>query len=117
VRKTSTPPEEVNLLELVPSRTMKWESDEKGLVILLKPKFQSRLLLRHLIPRMKNPYFKIKLDKIGSHFWAQCDGRRTIREIAELQKQKFGEEVEPLYERISQFLQTLQKNRFITLKS
>jgi hypothetical protein len=116
-KSPQSPCNEVNLLELVPIRTMKWEADEDGLVTLLQPKFRNKVLIQHLIPRMKKPYFKIKLDDIGSHFWTHCDGRRSIREIAELQEQKFGEKAEPLYERISQFLQTLQRNRFITLKS
>lgn len=96
---------------------MAWETDEDGLVTLLKPKFRNKLLIRHLLPRMRNPHFKIKLDDIGSFFWTNCDGRRAVREIGELHKQKFGERVEPLYERISQFLQTLQRNRFITFKN
>jgi hypothetical protein len=118
VKKRTPPPnQEVNLLDLVPIRGMRWETDAEGLVTLLKPKFNNKLLVRYLLPLMRKPHFKIKLDDIGSFFWMNCDGRRNIREIGELHTQRFGERVEPLYERISQFLQTLQRNRFITLKS
>jgi hypothetical protein len=86
------------------------------LVVLLKPKFTNPLLAKHLLPRMKNPNFKIKLDDIGSHFWEACDGKRTVKQIGDLHKEKFGERVEPLYERISLFLQSLEKHGFIVLK-
>ena len=107
---------EVNLLDLVPVRTIKWETSEEGHVVLLRPKYRNGFLARILLPRMKNPYFKIKLDEIGSNFWRNCDGSRTVKEIAELQEQRFGEEVNPLYDRISLFLQTLQRSRFIVFQ-
>jgi hypothetical protein len=115
-RKTQAPPEEVNLLGLVPVRNMKWETSEEGQVVLLRPKYRNAFLARLLLPRMKNPHYKIKLDDIGSYFWQNCDGARTIKEIAELQKKRFGEAVDPLYDRISLFLQTLQRSRFIVFK-
>jgi hypothetical protein len=65
---------------------------------------------------MKKPHYKIRLDEIGSAFWRRCDGQQSVRTIAEQQKQEFGDAVEPLYERISRFLHTLDKNRFIKFK-
>ena len=85
-------------------------------MVLLRPKYRNAFLARLLLPRMKNPYYKVKLDEIGSYFWQNCDGSRTIKEIAELQEHRFGEEARPLYERISIFLQTLQRSRFIVFK-
>jgi len=32
-------------------------------------------------------------------------------------KEKFGEKVEPLYERLGAFFQNLEKNKFITFKN
>jgi hypothetical protein len=116
VKKDVSPPPEVNLLELIPAPDIQWETDERGLVVLLKPKIQNHFLARTLLPKMKNPYYKIKLDKVGSSFWKFCDGKRNIKEIAAMQKNKFGEAVEPLYDRISQFLQILQKHKLITFR-
>jgi len=116
VKQKKPPPKEVNLLALVPVRNMKWETSEEGGVILLKPKYRNAILTRLLLPYMKKPYYKIMLDEIGSYFWQNCDGSRTIKEISELQEQKFGETVKPLYDRISLFLGTLQRSRFIVLK-
>ena len=68
------------------------------------------------VSSMKHPYFKVNLDEIGSFFWLNCDGTRTVKDIAELHKKRFGEKVEPLYERITQFISSLEKNRFISLE-
>ena len=104
---------EINLLDLVPVKNIQWEKTEDGLVVLLKPKFQHPFFKKHVLPRLKRPYFKVKLDAVGSFVWEQCDGKQTVQEVAQNLKEKFGEEVEPLYDRIALFLQNLEKNRFI----
>jgi hypothetical protein len=108
---------EFNLLELVPVKNIEWEETEEGLVCLLKPKFQLPILKKHILHRLKHPYYKINLDKIGSQFWENSDGIRTVEEIAARMKTALGDEVEPLYERITLFLQSLEKNKFIHFKS
>jgi len=107
---------QINLLNLIPVQKTKCEIKEDGLVVLLKPKYSNSFLAKLLLPRMKQPYFKINLDEIGSFFWLNCDGTRTVQEIAELHKKNFGEKVEPLYERLAQFLASLEKHRFIIFK-
>ncbi len=107
---------EINLLNLIPVQITKCEIMEDGLVVLLKPKFFNPFLAKHLLPRMKHPHYKIKLDEIGSFFWSNCDGTKTVQKIAELHKKQFGEKVEPLYDRIAHFLTSLEKNRLITFK-
>lgn len=107
---------QINLLHLVPIQNSKCETREDGLVVLLKPKFANTLLVKYLLPRMKQPYYKINLDEIGSFFWLNCDGIKTVKEIAELHKDNFGEKVEPLYERIAHFITSLEKNRLLILK-
>jgi len=107
---------QINLLHLVPVQNTKCETRKDGLVVLFKPKFANTLLVKYLLPWMKQPYYKINLDEIGSFFWLNCDGTKTVKEIAELHKNNFGEKVEPLYERIAHFITSLEKNRFIILK-
>ena len=109
--------QKINLLDLVPVRTIKWENQDEGLISLLKPKFRNPILARYLLPRLKNPYFRIKLDEVGSHVWKLCNGTRTVREVADELKDKFGEKVEPTYDRLALFLHSLEKNRFIELKN
>ncbi|MFQ6069512.1 MAG: PqqD family protein [Candidatus Aminicenantales bacterium] len=106
----------VNLLELIPVRNIKWKKRENGLIVLLKPKFSHPLLQQYLLPRMKRPYFTIRLDEVGSFVWEQCDGRLTVREVGERLREKFGERIEPLYDRLAFFLQSMEKNKFITYR-
>jgi len=107
---------ELNLLKLIPVKNMKWKTDSQGNVIILKPKFKNPFLIKHALPKMKRPYYKVKLDEMGSYFWRNCNGERNIKEIARLHKEKFGEKSEPVLDRISLFLQSLDKNNFIKFK-
>ena len=66
---------------------------------------------------MKKPYYKVKLDEIGSFTWLQCDNRRTVKDIGKKMQEKFGEKVEPLYDRLTFFLAQLERNRFISYKN
>jgi hypothetical protein len=116
VKKEESPSQEYNLLKLVPVRNISWEKSDEGLISLLKPKIQITFLAKLLLHRMKHPYYRVKLDEIGSHFWEHCDGHNTIEKIAVLQQQAFGDKVEPIYERIGQFLQTLERHKFITFE-
>lgn len=106
----------VNLMDMIPVRIVKWETNTHGHVHLLKPKFKWPWLKKHLLPRMKRPNYRIKLDDKGSFIWLQCDGQTTVREMAKKHKEKFGEDVEPLLDRLALFLQSLEKNQFITYK-
>ncbi len=114
--KKGKTPSEVNLLDLIPVHNITWEKTKEGKVVLLKPKFQNPFLVKYLVPRLKKPYFKVKLDEVGSFFWKNCDGQRSVKELAHLHKKKFGNQVEPLYERISAFIHTLEKSGFLLLK-
>ena len=107
---------EINLLELIPVRSVDWIKDEEGKIILLKPKYKSPFIKKHLLPRMKKPNFKVNLDEIGSYLWILIDGEKNVDQIAQLFKKQFGERVEPLYDRLSKFLMNLEKNRFIKFK-
>ena len=56
---------------------------------------------------------KIELDRFGSFIWQQIDGQKDVYQIGRLVKDKFGEDAEPLYERLSKFLHILRSNVFI----
>ncbi len=107
---------EVNLLELIPIRNIQWKSDDQGKVILLKPKFKNKFLVKYILPRMKRPFYKVKLDKMGSFFWKNCDGEKNVKEIARLHREKFGDDAEPVLDRVSLFVQDLDRNHFIAFK-
>lgn len=115
MKKSGVEESKINLLELIPVRNINWK-EEDGLIVLLKPKFKHSLFKKYILPRLKNPYFKVKLDSVGSFIWKHCDGSLTVKEIARGLKDKFGDKIEPLYDRLVLFLQSLEKNHFITYK-
>ena len=104
-----------NLLELIPHKLCESKIEE-GKVIILAPKFKSRLGKKLFEPLVKNKYVNIYLDDLGSFVWQQMDGKKTVFEISEKLKEEFGEEVEPVYDRIGKFLAIMRINRFIELK-
>lgn len=117
MKKQRVEPQAVNLLELIPDQNIQSEKIVDGLCVLLKPKYRHPWFVKHVLPRLKSPHYKIKLDDIGSFIWDRCDGRKTVKEIGRELKDKFGDKVEPLYERLGNFFQNLEKNKFITFKN
>ncbi|MDZ7859339.1 MAG: PqqD family protein [Candidatus Krumholzibacteriota bacterium] len=105
---------EVNLLKLIPERQIEYSTGEDGIVTLLALKFKNRFLVKYLLPRFKNRFFKYKLDKIGSFVWLMCDGEKRVEEIGDLMKEEFGEEAEPLLDRLGLFLSHLEKSGYIS---
>jgi len=55
----------------------------------------------------------IDLDRVGSFIFQRIDGVKTVHELAQLVSEEFGEEAEPLYSRLVEYLQILRNNRFI----
>lgn len=108
--------EQVNLLDLIPIRNREWEELDSEHVVILDPKFKNKILAKWLLPRLKNPYFRVKLDAYGSWVWSQCDGQTTVRQIGISLRERFGEGVEPVYERLRIFLRVLERNKFIILR-
>lgn len=104
---------EVNLIELVPERTIEYETREDSLVTILKPRFTSKLARRFIEPRARVKTFKIDLDEIGSAVWNLCDGKRTVGEIGEEMKARFGDRIEPCYDRLALFFANLEASGFI----
>jgi len=115
VKKRGVEKSKISLLDLIPVRNIKWEKKE-GLIVLLKPKFELAFLKKYVLPRLKNPCYKIRLDPVGTFIWELCDGNLQVKELAKSLKEKFGDEVEPLYDRLALFLQSLEKNHFIFYK-
>lgn len=107
----------INLLELKPARNLKWEVGNNGEVILLVPKFQNRFLVKNLMPRIKRPFFKIKLDNYGSLIWNYCDGNTTVGEMSDKLKENFGENFDPAYDRIGKFVNQLVRDKFLNISN
>ena len=56
---------------------------------------------------------KLTLDPKCTAVWDLIDGHRTVDDIALRLKKRFGDEIEPLYERLGELLSILESNRMI----
>lgn len=102
--------------EQKPQRTVQWETLNDETIVVLVPKFKSALLQRWILPILAKPYFRVKLDHIGSMFWKLSDGSRTLGEIRDEMKTTFGERIEPVDERLGRFVYQLYKGGLITFR-
>ena len=115
MRKIKADAEAPNVLDMVPAHSMDFE-ERDGRIMLLVPKFGDNRLGRFFMQRMKRPYYKIHLDEFGSRVWNLIDGRITVYQIGTLLHQEFGNDVEPVYERLGLFINMLAQRHFIHLK-
>mgnify|MGYP000916606734 CR=1 FL=1 len=95
-----------------PARGIDWELENEK-VILLVPKFRHRILQRWLVPHLAKPNFRVQLDAVGSAFWKWCDGTKTLEEIKIEMKNQFGEQIEPIDDRLSRFVCQLADSKFL----
>lgn len=90
--------------------SIKFNINEFGRVTILEiqeKKIQN--LLRKL--KVKIPmYKKTTLDEFSTEVFLLIDGVKTVKEIGELLESKFGEKVNPLYERLLLFLNHIDVN-------
>ena len=104
------------LFECVPVRAVRWEAESDGRVALLAPRFRNRILVRVLVPRLKRPDYRVRLDAIGTFVWQQCDGKASVAEIGERAFNEFGGEREAMEHRVADFFAQLDRERFVTLR-
>lgn len=104
-----------NYLERKPIRmgTIKWTKNEDDIVTL---EIENKGIFNKLAQLIlkKPPITYIHLDEMGSFIWPLLDGDKTIIELGEAVKEKFGEKAEPLYPRLAKHTQILESYNFIT---
>ncbi len=101
-----------NYLEKIPVKTnIPFEQDEEGIITLEVENRGAMNKIAQLIFKKPKVSF-IHLDEFGSFVFLQIDGERDIIKIGEAVKDRFGEKAEPLYERLSQYIKTLEKYGF-----
>lgn len=107
----------VNYLERIPKRPdrIKWSTDEEGIVTL---DIENTGVFNRVAQKLfKKPKIShVYLDKMGSFVWPLLDGERDIIAIGVLVKEHFGEEAEPLYERLAKYFQVLDSYSFVEWK-
>mgnify|MGYP000452652346 FL=1 len=90
--------------------SINYKIDDNGIVTVLeKQDHKIQKFFRKL--RFKIPLYKeITFDEISSEVFTQIDGIKTVKEIGEYLEVKFGDKVNPLYERLLTFLNHIYVN-------
>lgn len=108
---------EKNYLDLIPRRSGKltFEKDESGRVTIV---VENKGFFNSVLQKIaKKPRFtRIDLQGQGSFVWLCIDGEKTVFDIAEEVREKFGEEAEPLYDRLVTYMRTLESCGFVFMK-
>lgn len=103
-----------NYLEGMPFRPshIKWKADDEGIVSLEIENvgFMNRVAQK-LFKKPKVSY--IHLDKTGSFVWQIMDGEKTIIDLGKEVEAQFGDEANPLYERLAQYFRILDSYGFV----
>ncbi len=103
-----------NYLDRIPKRpeNLDFSVEEKGLVVLnIENKGVFNKIAQKLFRKPKISH--IHLDEMGSFNWQTMDGKMDITEIGKLVEEKFGDEANPLYERLAKFFQILDSYGFV----
>lgn len=107
-----------NYLDLIPERSsgLTWSADEEGIVVL---EVENTGVFNRMAQKLfkKPKYTKVHMEKYGSFLWPLIDGEKTVMELADLQKEEFGDEVEPLYPRVVKYMQIMESYHFIRFKN
>lgn len=103
-----------NYLDFIPIMNPKndWSQDEQGIVTIhmVHRGFYAAIAQKFFhSPRVSH----IKLDEYGSFLWKEIDGKRTVGQLAQRMKEQFGQQAEPLYDRLVHYMQILRNNQFI----
>uniref|UniRef100_A0A7V2ZIV0 PqqD family protein n=1 Tax=Ignavibacterium album TaxID=591197 RepID=A0A7V2ZIV0_9BACT len=107
---------EVNYLELTPVRNYNHIVEDINKVSVLIPRFTNKILVKYLVPRLKSPDIKVKLDKFGSAAWLKADGNKNVQTICDELLSEFGDEINPVVERVTKFYSQLYQYQFISFK-
>ncbi len=91
-----------------------WTHSESGEVIvdMVNKGFTNKIAQRFF---HKPAVSHIHLEGMGSFIFGCIDGQKSVFEIGKMVKEKFGDEAEPLYERLSVYMKHLEQVGFIRL--
>ncbi len=106
-----------NYLDKIPQRAanLGWsQGDDKLISLEIENKGVFNTIAQKLFKKPRVSY--IHLDEMGSFIWPIIDGKNSVLDISESVKEHFGDDAEPLYERLVKYFQILESYRFITFK-
>lgn len=103
-----------NYLERIPAHpeALQWSVDDAGKITLqVENKGWANRIAQKLFGRPKVSY--IHLDKMGNFIWPLLDGKRDITALGKLVEAEFGQEAQPLYQRLARYFQIMDSYGFI----
>lgn len=107
-----------NYLDFIPIRraeALLEEADDGGMAVLVREnKGLFNFLAQKLLKKPKQSY--IHLDEMGSFVLRCIDGERTVYEISGMVHERFGDDAEPLFGRLVQYMRNLEACGFILLR-
>jgi len=110
-----------NYLDKIPKKNEKirWKTDEKSEEKTVTLEIDNvgifNRIAQKLLKKPKTSY--VHLDEMGSFIWPLIDGEKTVFEIGKYVEEYFGNEANPLYERLSKYFAILESYGFISFKS
>jgi hypothetical protein len=105
----------LNYLEAVPMRKVLHEMDDKGLAILMVPKFSNEKF-NHFMFKNRSKHFKIHLDALGTSVWQQIDGVRKVADIVNILNETHENGLPEAEKRVTKFLTMLYESRYISFR-
>lgn len=103
-----------NYLDYIPKRNPRYDyqMNRAGRVELIVPnRGICNRICQIFLKKPKNTC--VELEEMGSFIWKSMDGKKSVYELALLERKEFGEEAEPVYERVSAYLKVLRSYNYI----
>lgn len=105
-----------NYLDFIPviKQGLRWEAGEDGAVVIIREnKGVTSRIASFLYGAPKET--KVSLDEYGNFIWKHIDGKCSVYDIAGKVKEQYGNDAEPLYERLCQYFRALTANGFVEM--
>ena len=104
-----------NYLDYIPMHNEKHTWDEKDGIVTIN------MVHTGVYSAIAQKFFhtpkvsRIDLDDYGGFVWKAIDGEKSVYQIGELIRERYGEKANPLYERLVKYMQILRNNKFIVI--
>lgn len=106
---------EPNLLDLVPVKIAGETGRKNGHVQIYFPRFKSKAGTLFGMLFRSSRTIKVNLDEKSTALWDLIDGRKNVGQIGREMMKIFGDEIDPVYERLSALLRIMEKNKMISM--
>lgn len=105
-----------NYLDLIPrhSAGISYEKTDEGQVtILVENKGVFNTILQKIAKKPR--VTEVDLEGQGNYVWLCIDGEKSVFDIANALKERFGEDAEPVYDRLLTYMHMLERCGFVEM--